>query len=138
VVKARGFTLVELLIVVIILGILAAIVVPQFTEASSDAQANSLTSNLRVIRGQIELYKIQHNGNYPSPVGSFVTLMTTKTNPDGSAGGTLGPYLISMPKNPFTSTSDVTTDPLGPGKAWYFDPTTGTFKANDSAAHNAY
>ena len=40
--KVRAFTLVELLIVVIILGILAAIVVPQFSQASSDAQLNSL------------------------------------------------------------------------------------------------
>jgi len=134
--KTKGFTLVELLIVVIILGILAAVVVPQFTDASSETQLNSLAENLRIIRGQIEVYKNQHNGTYPTPVGSFVTLMTTKTNPDGSAGGNLGPYLLSMPKNPFTSTSDVTTDPLGPGKAWYYDPTTGAFKANDSAAHN--
>jgi general secretion pathway protein G len=89
-VKRRGFTLVELMIVVVILGILAAIVVPQFTEASSDAQQNSLTSNLRVIRGQIELYKMQHLSTYPPEAeAAFKTAMTTKTKPDGTAGGTL-------------------------------------------------
>ena len=44
--KNRGFTLVEILIVVIILGILAAIVIPQFTSASSDARNSSVASTL--------------------------------------------------------------------------------------------
>ena len=48
--NSKGFTLVEILIVVIILGILAAIVIPQFTNASSDARKNSLTSQLQTVR----------------------------------------------------------------------------------------
>src|SRR5256885_1739083 len=62
----KGFTLVEILIVVIILGILAAIVIPQFTNASQDARKNSLTSQLQTMRSQIELYKLQHLDNLPS------------------------------------------------------------------------
>src|SRR5215475_4226324 len=58
--RPHGFTLVEILIVVIILGILAAIVIPQFTNASNDARNNSVASTLQTLRGQIELYKIQH------------------------------------------------------------------------------
>src|SRR5205085_7357056 len=66
-----GFTLVEILIVVIILGILAAIVIPQFTSASQDARKNSLTSQLQTIRSQLELYKLQHLDKLPSTlVGS--------------------------------------------------------------------
>ena len=61
----RGFTLVEILIVVVILGILAAIVVPQFTQASTEAKLNSLCSNLQSLRSQIELYKVQHNDVAP-------------------------------------------------------------------------
>ena len=45
----RGFTLVEILIVVVILGILAAIVIPQFTEASTEAKLSSLCSDLQTI-----------------------------------------------------------------------------------------
>src|SRR3954465_6599526 len=73
----KGFTPVEILIVVIILGILAAIVIPQFSNASTDAKKNSLTSQLQTMRSQIELYKLQHNDQIPS-----------KFKTDGQYGGT--------------------------------------------------
>ncbi len=60
-----GFTLVELLIVVIIIAILAAIVVPQFSSATKDAQEAALDSNLSAMRSAIELYRVQHNSVYP-------------------------------------------------------------------------
>ena len=63
--REAGFTLVELLIVVIILGILAAIVVPQFGSSTSDAKLSALDSTLAEMRGAIELYYHQHNGRYP-------------------------------------------------------------------------
>ena len=61
----RGFTLVEILIVVVILGILAAIVIPQFTEASTEAKVSRLASDLQTMRSQIELYKVQHSDTPP-------------------------------------------------------------------------
>src|SRR5439155_7417651 len=59
-VRKGGFTLVEILIVVIIVGILPAIVIPQFTSASQDVRKNSRVSQLQTLRSQIELYKLQH------------------------------------------------------------------------------
>jgi prepilin-type N-terminal cleavage/methylation domain-containing protein len=63
--RNSGFTLVEILIVVVILGILAAIVIPQFTNASSEAVKGSLVSQLRTINSQIELYRVRNNGSLP-------------------------------------------------------------------------
>ena len=66
----RGFTLVELLIVVIILAILAAIVVPQFANTTQDANMSALDSNLSNLRSAIDLYAQQHNGVYPGAVAA--------------------------------------------------------------------
>ena len=90
--RKSGFTLVEILIVVIILGILAAIVIPQFTNASQDARKNSLSSQLQTIRSQIELYKLQHQDKLPDMVASWQKL-TQKTDQYGvvAATGSFGP-----------------------------------------------
>jgi len=147
-----GFTLVEILIVVVILGILAAIVIPQFTGASTEAKESALVSNLQAMRSQIELYKIQHNDNLPGEdsSGDFATAMTSKTNQDGEVGATsthrFGPYMQKIPVNPF-STAVAGEDSIGTGAtklpgtaagdnstAWYFvisGVDAGLFQAND-------
>ena len=63
----RGFTLVELLIVVIILAILAAIVVPQFGSSTDEAKLSALDGNLSALRSAINVYKQQH-GDFPGMV----------------------------------------------------------------------
>ena len=120
--KLKAFTLVEILIVVVILGILGAIVIPQFSDASGDAKRSALISNLATIRAQLELYKLQHNGSYPT---------------DSTTSGTLGPYLLSLPVNPYTGTSTVNAAD-GTASGWYYSVSSGvaTFRANDGDATN--
>jgi general secretion pathway protein G len=108
----KGFTLVEILIVVIILGILAAIVIPQFTNASTDAKKNSLASQLQTMRSQFELYKLQHNDKLPVVFQtdgnkSDWTGMVGQTDVNGAAGTDFGPYLQQTPTNPLNQGSDV-------------------------------
>ena len=64
----RGFTLIEILIVVVILGILAAIIIPQFTNAADDASISSARTQLQSMRSQIELYRARE-GAYPTANG---------------------------------------------------------------------
>src|SRR6266496_2043427 len=112
--RKSGFTLVEILIVVIILGILAAIVIPQFTNASQDARESALLSQLQTLRSQIELYKLQHLDKLPNLVGASPACwvpLTTKTDASGAASAAtdaFGPYMQSAPSNPVNGLSNVT------------------------------
>ncbi len=144
-----GFTLVEILIVVIILGILAAIVIPQFTEASNDARNSALTSDLQTLRSQIELYKVQHleilphlDENGAADTGNFIARLTGKTDVDATinAAGAFGPYLQKFPTNPFiTNGNTVRFDGAVPGagtNGWRYNTGNGQIHADD-AAHSA-
>jgi len=142
--RKGGFTLVEILVVVVLLGILAAIVVPQFTGASNESRTSALLTDLRRIRSQIELYKFQHNDQLPAATGEtaddFLRRMTTKTDVDGNAGNDFGPYLPIMPVNPFNNRSTARIDGAAAGSntdGWRFDTTTGAFQADDSPANAA-
>ena len=136
--KAGGFTLVEILIVVVILGILAAIVIPQFTNASESAKASSLTSQLQTIRSQLELAQIQHQGTYPDIKTTGWSLLTATTAPvsaytASTATTAVGPYLQQAPSNPFESSTTVNTSAAA-GTGWVYSNTTGAMKAVLSAA----
>src|SRR5688572_15997918 len=88
-----GFTLVEILIVIIILGILATIVVPQFIGASQDARRSSLGSQIQTLRAQIDLYRLQHTDEDPPGLNTAGPIdgatawaeMLIRTNVDHSA-----------------------------------------------------
>jgi len=64
----RAFTLVEILIVVVILGILVAIVVPQYANATGDAQKSATLDQLLKIRRALDVYYIRHNNRFPAVV----------------------------------------------------------------------
>ena len=140
--RQRAFTLVEILVVVVILGILAAIVVPQFSNASEDSKESALQQDLFRIRQQIELYANHHNGDYPD-LANFIDQMTLPSDLDGNtaaigtAGYHYGPYLQKMPNNPFTDTVPLSDGAVG-SSAWYYDQATGHIAPNDSAAHRAW
>ena len=90
----RAFTLIEILIVVVILGILAAIVIPQFTDASNEAMEASVRTQLQTIRSQIELYNVQ---NPATPYDA-----DTDPDDDDDFWDPLveNDYLMTPPKNP--------------------------------------
>ena len=128
----KGFTLVEILIVVIILGILAAIVIPQFTSASEDARKSSLQSQLQTLRSQVELYKLQHRDSYPTSDGTATgtwdwTKLTGKTDDTGAASTAataVGPYLQQVPLNSLTNSSTVAATAAA-GVGFVFESSSG-------------
>ena len=88
----RGFTLIEILIVVVILGILASIVIPQFTNAADEANNAGVRTQLQTLRSQVELYRAE-NGEYPDLSANGWTPLIN------------GGYLPGPPKNPLTGSS---------------------------------
>lgn len=84
-VKHDGFTLVELLIVVVILATLAAIVVPQFGATASDATRSTYEATLSKLNKTIERYRSEHLGRYPGQRASSDSSVNTGCS---GAGGT--------------------------------------------------
>ena len=129
--RSHAFTLVEILIVVVILGILAAIVLPQFTDAATTTRATSNDALLHTLRKQLMLYRIEHHDQAPALAGLWGVLTDT-TDVEGTvvAGGDFGPYLVREPVNAFTGSSTV----VAPGAAtadegWVYDENTGEISA---------
>ena len=135
--KKRGFSVVELLIVVAILGIMAAIVLPQFQSQSARAKGTVAKDNLRILRSAIELYTAQHGGIPPgyenddpqTPPSSAVFYDQLVVDQA---------YMAKIPKNPFNDLRNVMMignaeafpEEAVDGYAWVYQAATKTIRLN--------
>ncbi|MGI9457553.1 MAG: type II secretion system protein [Aeoliella sp.] len=129
--KKSGFTLVELVVVIMILGILAGVAAPKFLSTSADATDNGLRQTLAIIRDAIELYAAQNAGSLPPCTGDG----TTDFHPavEQYLRGTFPASPVGTKDNLITVTSGATTtadDTTG----WMFNTTDGTFIINETSA----
>lgn len=95
----RGFTLIEIMVVVIILGILAAIIAPNVIGRVDDAQIAAAKADLRGIRNALDFYRLD-NFQYPSNEQGLQALVT-KPNDPNIRNWKSGGYLDRMPKDPW-------------------------------------
>jgi prepilin-type N-terminal cleavage/methylation domain-containing protein len=127
--RSRAFTLVEILIVVVMLGILSAVVVPQFTDATNTAERTATLDQLSKLREAIDLYHVKNNARYPN---------ISAGSGDPAWGALIGPgYLRAAGINSWvggggaqvvvignTSDSGYQTD-----HGWIWDPVNGVLRA---------
>ena len=88
--QPTGFTLIEILIVVILLGILATVIIPKILYTTEDAKLNTLKTNLSIMRKALELYYNQHNRTYPGTNG----VTGNPAGTDGAAAAAFGKQLL--------------------------------------------
>lgn len=107
--RCRAFTLVELLIVIVVLAVLAAIVIPKFGDSSTRSRESSLRANLQVVRNAVELFKTD-TGAYPAAI-TDLAVTTAPTSGKDTAGNTKaitatdyhGPYVPAVPNDPIAN-----------------------------------
>ncbi|MCC6427031.1 MAG: type II secretion system protein [Phycisphaerales bacterium] len=112
--KSKAFTLIEILIVVVLLGILAAIVVPQFSNATQESKLRATLEQLHHLRNALDVYGVQHNNQFPAVVAGDATWAELNT---------MG-YLKRSPLNNWVGGDNATHISVG--------------DAADSAYHTAY
>ncbi len=157
--NAKAFTLVEILIVVVILGILAAVVIPTIAHNTVSAKDSALAVDLQLLRRVILVYKGQHlevGPGYPNGDKSqapteqdFIDQVTLSSNMNGQTaaigtpGFNRGPYLMKIPANPFNglNTIEVLADAQAfPANAddshgWVYKAATSEIRADNTGTN---
>ncbi|HIJ71955.1 MAG TPA: prepilin-type N-terminal cleavage/methylation domain-containing protein [Planctomycetes bacterium] len=139
----RAFTLTEVVIVAAIIGILAAIVIPEFQTYAQQAKEAAAKDNLRILRTAIERYAAEHNGIPPGYIDNDPTRLAVSPGTGPGWTGQLvknGEYLSKLPDNPFNSkweTLFIENGEIFPADpvsidiyGWMYQPATKTIRLN--------
>ncbi len=140
--RVAGFTLVEMMIVIAILGLLAAVAIPQFTSSKEEGKIAATVSSLSILRTAVDTYWSQHD-DFPGQgdAAGFAAQLTGTTSKAGVSGTGVGfgygPYVRKgeLPNNPLTNTNTIKLVNKMPSKpsgseAWIYDRKTGEVRCN--------
>jgi general secretion pathway protein G len=97
---ARGFTLIEIMVVVVIMGVLAALVVPKLLSRTGESKVAAAKVDIATVMQALKLYKLD-NQRYPTTEQGLQALLTKPTTGPAANGWKSGGYLEKMPKDPW-------------------------------------
>jgi general secretion pathway protein G len=97
---ARGFTLIEIMVVVVIMGVLAALVVPKLLSRTGESKVAAAKVDIATVMQAMKLYKLD-NQRYPTTEQGLQALLTKPTTGPAANGWKTGGYLEKMPKDPW-------------------------------------
>ncbi len=98
--RSRGFTLIEIMVVVVIMGILAALVVPKLMGRTDDARIIAARQDIATVMQALKLYKLD-NQRYPTTEQGLQALITKPTSGPAANGWKTGGYLDRLPLDPW-------------------------------------
>ena len=128
--RRNGFTLIELVIVVLVLGIIAAVAAPKLFDVTNDARENGTRQSLITIRNAIELYRAT-SGTYP-PAASLAVALKPSLQ-----GGTFPSPQIGEHKDDNSVRTFTGAFSASGTNGWAYNETTGEFYVNDSNSEYA-
>ena len=100
--KARGFTLIEIMVVVVIMGILASLVVPKLISRTGESKVAAARVDISTVMQSLKLYKLD-NQRYPTTEQGLQALIAKPTSGPASNGWKSGGYLDKLPRDPWGS-----------------------------------
>ncbi|MEQ8770000.1 MAG: type II secretion system protein [Phycisphaerales bacterium] len=124
--RSRAFTLIEILVVVVILGILAAVVVPRFTSATDEAEVNSTLYELQKTRRVVEVYMAQNAGRPPTITTGYGTWGELITSGNYMKANPMNRYIPQTNQGRVYAAADAAPDTAYQTDfGWIFNTTTG-------------